>query len=186
MDGKGKAPKGAPPKAAQWPPKGKGRKPCRDEADGYQPGRGHGFGPRPGSGDSPSASSSSSEEMDPGVPWNHGAKPPPPLLRRGWDQPLPAPPGTRLPLPAPPGTPPGIYHRAVPAGPQPKSGTTVVDEAKVQVEETESEDESEDDPPPLEPIIEEDPIIEEEPIIQEEPPIDDNTTVAAVSPRAAP
>ena len=181
MDGKGK---GAPPKAAQWPLKGKGRKPCRDEADGYQPGRGHGFGPRPGSGDSPSASSSSSEEMDPGVPWNHGAKPPPPFLRRGWNQPLPAPPGTRLPLPAPPGTPPGIYHRAVPAGPQPKSGTsqgssgtTVVDEAKV--EETESEDESEDDPSPLEPIIEEEPIIQEE-------PIDDNTTVAAVSPQAAP
>ena len=106
------------------------------------------------------------------------------FLRRGWNQPLPAPPGTRLPLPAPPGTPPGIYHRAVPAGPQPKSGTsqgssgtTVVDEAKV--EETESEDESEDDPPPLEPIIEEEPIIQEE-------PIDDNTTVAAVSPQAAP
>jgi hypothetical protein len=52
-----------------------------------------------------------------------------------------------------------------------------VDEAKV--EETESEDESEDDPPPLEPIIEEEPIIQEE-------PIDDNTTVAAVSPQAAP
>ena len=88
---------------------GKGCKPWRDD-DGYQPGRGHRFGPIPG--DSPSASSSSSEEeMDPGVPWNHGAKAPPPFLKRGWYQPLPAPPGTRLPLPAPPGTPPGIYHR---------------------------------------------------------------------------
>ena len=95
MDGKGK---GAPPKAAQWPLKGKGRKPCR-EADGYQPGRGHGFGPRPGSGDSPSAASSSSseEEMDPGVPWNHGAKAPPVALRRGWFDPRPGPPGSRLP-----------------------------------------------------------------------------------------
>ena len=90
MDGKGKLPgaemegkgKGAPPpKAAQWPPKGKGRKHCR-EADGYQPGRGHGCGPRPGSGDSPSAASSSSseEEMDPGgggamEPWCKAASP---------------------------------------------------------------------------------------------------------------
>ena len=41
--------------------------------------------------------SGTEEEMDPGVPWNHGAKAPPVALRQGWFDPRPGPPGSRPP-----------------------------------------------------------------------------------------